>query len=948
MTRPVLLIDIGAGPLPEITPAPRARASWASLPKAVAEIAPPTDVEVKPGMESITITWQASPLAGAVYVVWRASDVNGKPGIWTIVTRTSDTRFTYTDVTGTISWWKVTVLVNGISSGDSSQNPALPVVPPTTAQLIEIQQKLDQEKLDRFNADAEEAQKRAAEVADLANKLTEESNLRAQGLLAQADALQQEIADRIQALLNERLAWQAGVSQEAAIRQNEVESLAYALSLVSAGSGTQFDSKAIWYFAVDPEGWTGADTPTIVDGWLRPADASSFPYVQSPTGLLVDGTTYRFLKLRVKRVGTPVWAGRLQWNTEAAPIWNEARSMVVPEPLWDALGVATIDFQDIPWWPEQINAIRLQVGAAQEASSYFLIDWVAIGRPTPGAGVAFVQEQTAALVRADQAEASKRESLAAQLRGDYEGTDPAGVTTGLYAAERNARVTADEANARATELLQARMPAGDGKVATEASVLAESEARADGDSANATAIQKVSVRMPDGEGKVAGVDALESVSGRVEDTEDGLRAVGERAASLEAQLTYRHVGEHDWNAGDRDVYSGTRTWQSVIAQGDRAVAKLVESTNVELGKFKASATRSIELVATEQAAQAEQIEHLGVDLAGKASAESVSRVTTRVEETEKGLQAFSGRLDSVRVELDGKASAEAMQGIESKVTENADGLRSVLARAFMYVTADAGQGKLIGGMVIDNNGQVVNTRFASNTFEVISPGAAEGMEWRAGYLRVWKGAAQRIIGTGFGRGGDDLVDYFGPNVGAAEASKSNAVMWMDASGSAYFGGQLSAGVLKNAVQTTTTQTVGVELGNGPFSTNGRTRTVTVSFSRRHRRTKTTMGSDGFVAGAGQNTATVQIYRQIGTDAEQLWQTLVATGAVRIINQFDGPDSADSSWGGSFTVNDSSPSDKQVRYRGLITGFTEQDVRHESGSFQSQTIDQSLAIISVEA
>ena len=158
-----------------------------------------------------------------------------------------------------------------------ASNPALPIVPPTTAQLIEIQQKLDQEKIDRFNADAEEAQKRATEVADLANKLTEESNLRAQGLLAQADALQQEITDRIQALLNERLAWQAGVSQEAATRQNEVESLAYALSLVSAGSGTQFDSKAIWYFAVDPEGWTGADTPTIVDGWLRPADASSFP-----------------------------------------------------------------------------------------------------------------------------------------------------------------------------------------------------------------------------------------------------------------------------------------------------------------------------------------------------------------------------------------------------------------------------------------------------------------------------------------------------------------------------------------------------------------------------------------------------------------------------------------------------------------------------------------------
>ncbi|MFB8832107.1 hypothetical protein ACE0DR_28655 [Azotobacter sp. CWF10] len=111
-----------------------------------------------------------------------------------------------------------------------------------------------------------------------------------------------------------------------------------------------------------------------------------------------------------------------------------------------------------------------------------------------------------------------------------------------------------------------------------------------------------------------------------------------------------------------------------------------------------------------------------------------------------------------------------------------------------------------------------------------------------------------------------LVDYFGPNVGAGAASKANAVMWMDANGSAYFGGQLSAGILRNAVQTTTTQTVGVELVNGPFATNGRVRSVTVSFSRRHVRTKTTYGTDGFVAGGGQNTARVEIYRRVGEGA----------------------------------------------------------------------------------
>ncbi|MRG14331.1 hypothetical protein GIJ71_06300 [Stenotrophomonas sp. MY17] len=301
----------------------------------------------------------------------------------------------------------------------------------------------------------------------------------------------------------------------------------------------------------------------------------------------------------------------------------------------------------------------------------------------------------------------------------------------------------------------------------------------------------------------------------------------------------------------------------------------------------------------------------------------------------------------MKAEVDSKASAQVVQGMEARVVQTENGLTQVLARAFLNVIANSGGGPLIGGMVIENNGQVVNTRFSSNTFEVISPGASEGMEWRGGFLRVWKGSAQRIIGTNFGSAGDNLVDYFGPNVGAGAASKANAVMWMDANGNAYFGGQLSAGILRNAVQTTTTQTVGVELVNGPFATNGRVRSVTVSFSRRHIRTKTTYGSDGFVAGAGQNTARVEIYRRVGEGAESLWQVLNVSGSVMILNEQDGPDSATSTWGGSFTINDTSTSAQTMTYRAVITSFTEQDVRHESGSFQQQSITQSLSIISVE-
>lgn len=139
----------------------------------------------------------------------------------------------------------------------------------------------------------------------------------------------------------------------------------------------------------------------------------------------------------------------------------------------------------------------------------------------------------------------------------------------------------------------------------------------------------------------------------------------------------------------------------------------------------------------------------------------------------------------------------------------------------------------------------------------------------------------------------------------------------------------------------------MELVNGPFATNGRVRSVTVSFSRRHIRTKTTYGSDGFVAGAGQNTARVEIYRRVGEGAESLWQVLNASGGVNILNETDGPDNATSDWGGSFTVNDTSPSAQTMTYRAVITSFTEQTVTHTSGSFQQQSITQSLSIISVE-
>ena len=146
-----------------------------------------------------------------------------------------------------------------------------------------------------------------------------------------------------------------------------------------------------------------------------------------------------------------------------------------------------------------------------------------------------------------------------------------------------------------------------------------------------------------------------------------------------------------------------------------------------------------------------------------------------------------------------------------------------LAGYSLYVTADG----LTGGMVTKNDGKVVDMKILANVLQILSPNQPEGIEMRDGYIRVWKGNSQRIIGTGFGSG--DLMDYFGPNVGAGAANKQNATVWMDVNGNAYFGGTLSAGIWKNANRTDSTAPYPyVEVG--PFPAHGKQRLVVASFN----------------------------------------------------------------------------------------------------------------------
>ncbi|MEX7641368.1 hypothetical protein [Stenotrophomonas maltophilia] len=487
--RKLTLVEIGVGGLPSASPVTTRFSTWFPVPFKAPDVPPANGVTPTPVADGVVLEWDAVNLEGVVYVISRSENQNGP---WTEIHRTTETRYVYSDGSGKTWWFQITPTVRG----KTGTGTVVGVVPPTTSKdLAEQQAKLAAEISARIQAIADEAAARAAGLAQAAQDLVAEALLRQQGVTEAMQAISAEAQARIDAILNEKLEREASISREQQLRQSADESLARAVSEVAAGSGTQFDSIKLWPFNQTTEGWTGNGAPTLVDGWLRPANHATAPWVQSPVALAVDGSAYRFVKLRVKRVGSPTWSGFLQWITAADQAWNTQKRAAIPEPAWDVNGVATVDVQDIAWWPATVDAIRLQLGAAQTVANYYLIDYIAVGRPQPGASVALVQEETQARITADAAEATQRTALAVQMRGNYTGTDPLQLTAGLAYEELKARVAADSAQVQRISTMEARMPAGAGSLATAASVTALQEATATTTNALAQSITSINVSL---------------------------------------------------------------------------------------------------------------------------------------------------------------------------------------------------------------------------------------------------------------------------------------------------------------------------------------------------------------------------------------------------------------------------------------------------------------------
>lgn len=112
------------------------------------------------------------------------------------------------------------------------------------------------------------------------------------------------------------------------------------------------------------------------------------------------------------------------------------------------------------------------------------------------------------------------------------------------------------------------------------------------------------------------------------------------------------------------------------------------------------------------------------------------------------------------------------------------------AAASYTVTTDVNG--YVSGMQSMNDGKRSSFSFLADVFRVFTGGAASGMEWQANYIRVYGNGYQLVMGTGFGSAAN-LVQWFGPNVGAANCTTANCVECKTTSGQTIIRGTSTQG-----------------------------------------------------------------------------------------------------------------------------------------------------------
>jgi hypothetical protein len=382
---------------------------------------------------------------------------------------------------------------------------------------------------------------------------------------------------------------------------------------------------------------------------------------------------------------------------------------------------------------------------------------------------------------------------------------------------------------------------------------------------------------------------------------DGRFATAQRATNLETS-----VGNLTGRIGTVETVTTNGTFAT--AQRATNIETSVGDLNGRLGTVETVTTNGT--FATAQ--RASNIETSVNNVSGRLS--TVETVTTN------GTFAAASTVSQLRSEYNGTAATVSTQagtitGLQNRTSAYWQ-VQAVAAgnRAQMTLYADAN-----GGAGVDIVGDTIFR----------------------GKVVIDNGTTMIAQGIGFGTTGQ-FLEWVGPSRPLNQCNEASALRYVKINGNAYFGGTLSAGVLKNAQQTTDTGAT-ANITVGPFGSNGGIRTYVVSYS--FYRSRYVTGGSNTVSGSP--SATITLYKVVN-GTEQPLVSFNATGVATVDANHAGvnePGQQSESMGGSTTFTDNSGGTGGVV---LIARLSGRGLASFGGSStRADSIVQSLGIVGTE-
>lgn len=422
------------------------------------------------------------------------------------------------------------------------------------------------------------------------------------------------------------------------------------------------------------------------------------------------------------------------------------------------------------------------------------------------------------------------------------------------------------------------------------------------------------------------------------------------------------------------AYIGTVDNNLIQEIQDRALADAALSDGVDQVQDVAdlSIVAVVEETTKRETADAAMVDaiNLAYAQAGGASAAIQEEAIVRASKDE----ALAQQITTAESTLNGNI-AQVQTNLQTQITST-DGKVTEIGALY---TAKVNVNGLIGGFGIYNDGTTVDAGFDVDTFWIgrtnsdkrkpfivigdevfinqaiinelsvnkITSGNINS-EWRmngaGGRIVMDNGAVMKVVGVGFGAN-SDLIEWFGPSMPISECTKTNAKNYEAVDGSAYFGGALSAGTLYNAQQTTQVGS-GVQVPVGPFWSTGNSKAIVTSFTYSRTLQHQGQGTDGYVADGSPTYVDLELSRSFNGGASVVVSSNRITGSYNIFNQDDGPDTATTTIGGSFTYTDTGGEGDYV-LTARVVALSLVGITHQSGTSSTSIIRQNLGVVSIE-